>query len=154
SRCRILHFQPLSDDQVRAILRDHHPGMEPHTLEFLVRAARGVPGRALSIAELDLGAVDAAFAEIARSGDPDNGKRCVLATQFAAKSAQARYEALLRRAPVFLAETACAQKGRALARTLAAYEQVSQLAASARVHNLDPQSAVFEIGSIIAGLAN
>ena len=153
SRCRMLHFAPLDHDAVADVVRNAHPDMDADELAWLVAAAHGAPGKALALAGLDLASVDAKLSRIADAGDAQNALRSALASEFAAKASQPRYEALLKRAPGFVAERASALHGPALARALAAYEDVSRLAATAPIHNLDPQSCVFEIGSIIATLA-
>jgi DNA polymerase-3 subunit delta' len=154
SRCRSLRFAPLNDTDMRAVLCAQLPDTAPDELERLIAMSEGAPGRALALAGLDITSIDAALSEIARTGDPHNGVRAALAAQFAAKSAQPRYEAFLKRAPHFIATQARTRHGLALAQALEAYTRATELAATAPIHNIDPQSAVFEMGSIIANLGS
>jgi DNA polymerase-3 subunit delta' len=50
SRCQVVNFHPLSDDDVRAILLEHAV-KDPATLERLVKFGHGSPGRALALAD-------------------------------------------------------------------------------------------------------
>ena len=53
SRCRRLNLKPLSDDEVRLVLRLSAPRLKAKTLDRLVPLAGGSPGKALQLAELD-----------------------------------------------------------------------------------------------------
>jgi DNA polymerase-3 subunit delta' len=153
SRCRVLRFAPLGDENMRAALRAHLPEADPHELAALITAGEGAPGKALALAGLDIAGIDAALGTIARTGDPSNTARAALANQLSLKAALPRYEAFLKRAPSFLAAQARTRTGAPLNHALEAYAQANQIAATAPIHNLDPQSAVFEICGLVATLA-
>jgi DNA polymerase-3 subunit delta' len=91
--------------------------------------------------------------QLATEGDASNARRSRLAAELAPKSAQARYEAFLARAPSFIAAEARRRSGPALAEALAAWERARDLAGSAVRLSLDPHSVVFQLGGILAGLA-
>lgn len=152
SRCRVLRFAPLSDDEMRAVLHCYAPEAGEQELTTLLAMAKGAPGKALALAGLDIAGIDVALQSIARTGDPYNQTRTALASQFATKASQARYEALLKHVPQFIAAQARVPNA-ALSKHLTAYQQAVQLSATALVHSVDPQAAVFEMGSIVAGLA-
>jgi len=152
SRCRRLRFDPLSDTEVRAVLRAQLPEANDAELEALVRAGGGSPGRALRYAGLDLAAIDSALAAIARDGDPSNARRAALSKQLGVKAQQPRYEAFLDRAPSFIAGQATARAGDALRTALDAYDAARALAASARALSLDAQATVFEMAGLVARL--
>ena len=153
SRCRLLRFDPLSDDAVTSVLREALPSADSAELAALVRVAGGSPGRALGFAGLDLAALDGALSAIARDGDPSNGQRVRLAKVLALKAAQPRYEAFLERAPAFIAGAARGREGMRLRTALEGYDAARSLAASARALSLDAQATVYEMAGIVARLA-
>lgn len=153
SRCRLLRFGALDDAAMERVLRRALPEADDGEIAALVRAGEGSPGRALGFAGLDIAALDTAMAHLAASGDPGNATRIALARSLAAKAAQMRYEAFLQRAPGFIARAAGERRGQALADALALWEECRTLATSAVGLSLDPQSVVFQIGTLIAGLA-
>jgi len=153
SRCRVLRFSPLSADDMARVLRAELPEAEPDEIAALVSAGEGAPGRAIGFAGLDIAALDRAMAEIAGSGDPAASSRTALAKSLAIKAAQPRYEAFLQRAPGFIAAEARSRSGSSLAKALTLWEDARDLAAGAVGLSLDPHSVVFELGTLIAGLA-
>ena len=153
SRCRLLRFGRLSDAEVGAVLRAQLPDIKESELLALIGAADGSPGRAVSLAGLDIGALDKALEAIAGDGDPSNAKRSSLAKTLAGKTAQARYEAFLDRAPSFIAQRAAQMKGTPLRHALDAHDAARNLAGSARGLSLDVQGTVFEMAGLVASLA-
>jgi len=153
SRCRVLRFAPLSDADMRVVLRAELPEADDAEVAALIAAAEGAPGKALALAGLRIDEIDAALTTIARTGDPSNAARSALASQLALKAALPRYEAFLKRAPSFLATQARTRQGAPLRDAIELYQRATQLAATAPIHNLDPQSAVFELCGLVAGLA-
>src|SRR5690606_39097899 len=55
SRCRLLHFAGLSNDEIDGILAREAPAASPAMREAAIAAAGGSPGVALEFVELDLG---------------------------------------------------------------------------------------------------
>lgn len=152
SRCRRLRFDPLSEEDVRAVLASHLPQAQGDELAALVRAGAGAPGRALGYAGLEMAALDAAMAAIARDGDPGNARRSALARQLGLKAQQPRYEAFLDRVPSFIAEQAATRHGPALAAALDAYDAARAIGVSARALSLDAQATVYELAGLVARL--
>ena len=153
SRCRLLRFSPLDDAAMTSVLRRELPEASAAEIEALVAAGQGAPGEALRFAGLDIAGLDSALAKIAATGDPFNAERGALARAFGSKSAQPRYEALLERAPAFIASTAKQRSGGALAEAIEAWEAARELSSTAIIANLDPQAVAFELGSLVARLA-
>ena len=153
SRCRMLRFAPLGDAEMQAALRAALPEADEGEIASLAVAGEGAPGKAIGFAGLDIAGLDAAMTAIAAGGDPSNALRAGLARSLALKAAQMRYEAFLQRAPSFIARAAQGRRGMALADALQRWEQCRDLAASAIGLSLDAQTTVFEIGTLIAGLA-
>ena len=153
SRCRSMRLKPLGDDAMTSALRAALPGASEAELRALAAAGQGSPGRAIAFRGLDIGALDRAMRDLAATGDPANARRSELAAALCLKSAQARYEAFLARAPSFIAAAARGRSGRPLAEALGLYERAADLAAGATRLSLDPQSVVFELSGMIAALA-
>jgi DNA polymerase-3 subunit delta' len=153
SRCRLLRFEALPPADVAGVLRAQLPDATASEIEALVRAGEGSPGRALGFAGLDLAALEADMANIARTGDPSNAIRSRLAKLLGAKAAQPRYEAFLDRAPSFIAERARALSGEGLRAALDAYHSARDLAGAALGLSLDATATVFEMSGLIARLA-
>lgn len=153
SRCRVLRFEPLADADVEVVLRDALPDADAEEVAALVQSAAGAPGRAIAFAGLDLAGIDAALSAIAQDGDPGNAQRIKLAKALAGKAAQPRYEAFLDRVPTVIATAAAHRHGAALARALDAYDEARSIAAAARRLSLDAQATVFELGGVVARLA-
>ncbi|KQM65890.1 DNA polymerase [Sphingomonas sp. Leaf17] len=153
SRCRLLRFEALRDDDVAAAIRAHSPDAGPDEVAALVRAGDGAPGRALRFAGLDIPAMDDAIDRIATSGDPGNGERVRLARSLALKAAHPRYEAFLDRVPSYIAHAARTRQGPALKIALDAQAEARDLAGAALGLSLDAQGTVFEMAGILARLA-
>jgi DNA polymerase-3 subunit delta' len=152
SRCRTLRFSPLGEAEMRSVLREDLPETSDAEIEALVKAGEGAPGQALRFAGLEIGALDNALEQLARTGDPSNAGRVSLAKALAAKAAQPRYEAFLERAPAFIAAQAKARKGPSLDHAVSLWSKSRELASSATGLSLDPQATVFQLGSYVAAL--
>jgi DNA polymerase-3 subunit delta' len=153
SRCRLLRFAPLQDEQVRVALRRALPDADSSEIDSLVRVAEGSPGSALRFAGLDIAGIDQAIETLAARGDTSNALRTALGRTLAAKSAQPRYEAFLERAPSHIA--AAARRGRAdMGETVALWRQARDIADRAVRLSLDPQLTVVEIAGLVAKLAH
>lgn len=153
SRCRVLRFGPLDDDDVAAVVRRARPDAGAAEVTALVRAGGGLPGQGLRFAGLDLTGLDAAIEEIVTGGDPANTHRSALARALAPKSAQSRYEAFLERAPARIAAAARAADVASLGRILPIEERARALATGAMRLSLDPQTTVFTLCGMLAALA-
>ena len=152
SRCRLLRFDALADEEVATAIRTLQPDADEGEVAALVRASDGAPGRALRYAGLDIAAIDEAIAAIAQDGDRDNGRRLKLAKALGLKAAQPRYEAFLDRAPAFIADAARIRSGPALRSALDAHAAARELAGAAIGLSLDAQATVFEMAGIVATL--
>lgn len=153
SRCRLLALRRLDAAATAQVIRAELPDAAEAEVAALTELADGAPGAALRFAGLDVAGLDAALATIAATGDPDNSARSALARSLALKAAQPRYEAFLERALAFIAGTAGARSGTALAGAIAAWEEARALAASAVPLVLDPHAVTFQMATLVAGLA-
>jgi len=152
SRCRLLRFERLSDQDVARVLRHELPEADEAEIGALVRASDGTPGRGLRYAGLDIGGLDTAMAAILADGDAGNARRTALAKALSSKGAAPRYRAFLERAPSYIAEVARSRHGTPLAAALDAHSAARDLAGAAIGLSLDAQATVFEMGTLIAGL--
>ena len=156
SRCRVLRFEPLAQDDMTAALRQAMPDGDAGEIATLASIGDGAPGKAIRYAGLDVAGLDRVIESIVRSGDPDNGERTALARSLALKAAQPRYEAFLERLPTRIATEArrrgSAGDGQPLADAVQAWEKARALAGSAVRLSLDPQTTVFELAGLLASL--
>ena len=152
SRCRLLRFEALNDEDVATAIRSVRPDADDDEIASLVRAADGSPGRGLRFAGLDIAGLDAAIHAIAADGDPDNARRVKLARALGIKAAQPRYEAFLDRAPTIIAGLVRTRRGDALVRAIDAQARARDLSGAAIGLSLDAQATVFEMAGIVAGL--
>jgi DNA polymerase-3 subunit delta' len=153
SRCRLLRFNRLSDEQMRVTLQRLLPDEPRDEIDALVTVGEGSPGRALSFAGLDIGALDAAIDRLVEEGDPTNAVRSALARQLGTKAAQARYEAYLDRVPARIAAEAKRREGPELAEAVSLWEEARRISESAVHLSLDPATTAFELASMLAKLA-
>lgn len=152
SRCRLLRFEALTDDEVATAIRVAQPDADDSEVQALVRVSDGAPGRALRYAGLNIAGIDDAIVSIAEDGDRDNVGRLRLAKSLGAKAAQPRYEAFLDRAPAYIASAARSRSGPRLRAALDAHAAARDLAGAAIGLSLDAQATVFEMAGLVASL--
>jgi DNA polymerase-3 subunit delta' len=153
SRCRPLDFQLLGDDAMTSILDGVAADLSPSERSRIVAMAGGSAGRALAFAELDLAKLEDSALAILRQGDPTNARRASLATELGRKAAAERYAAFLDLAPSLIAREARRLQGAHLERALDAYARARELASIAPRVSLDPGATVFQLGGILASVA-
>jgi DNA polymerase-3 subunit delta' len=154
SRCRRLEFQALGDDAMASILEAHAPDVSAAERLKIIAMSFGSAGRALAFAELGLAKLEDAAIAILRQGDPTNARRSELAQELAKKAAADRYAAFLDLAPSLIAREARRLEGGPRERALDAYAKARELAVTAPRVSLDPAATVFQIGGILAGVAD
>jgi DNA polymerase-3 subunit delta' len=152
SRCRRLDFGGLDDDAMTSIL-ERETQLGETERKQVVSMSFGSAGRALAFAELDLAKLENAAVAILRQGDPTNARRSDLASELGKKTAADRYAAFLDLAPSMIAREAKRLEGGARERALDAYAKARDLAVMAPRLSLDPAATVFQIGGILAGVA-
>lgn len=153
SRCRLLHFDALDDDAMTSILEAQSPGLSDAERKRIVGMSFGSAGRALAFAELGLAKLEEAALAILRQGDPTNARRAALAAELGKKGSAESYAAFLDLAPSLIAREARTLRGTPLERALDAYARARELAAVAPRVSLDPAATVFQLGGILAGVA-
>jgi DNA polymerase III subunit delta' len=153
SRCRTLLFRPLDDAAMTSFVAAQMPELDVEARAELIAGANGIPAAALANAELDMAAIDAALDGIATTGDPTNALRGQLAQSLSLKAALPRYEALLQRAPAYIASRARTAEGPALDAALTAWGQARALSQIAIPQSLVAETVVFEMAGYVAALA-
>jgi DNA polymerase III subunit delta' len=153
SRCRRLQFEPLSDDAMTSILEAEAPQLSAAERMRIIPMAFGSAARALAFAELGLATLEDAALAILRQGDPTNARRSDLSQELGKKAAADRYAAFLELAPTLIAREARGARGARLERVLDAYAKARELSAVAPRLSLDPAATVFQIGGILAEVA-
>jgi DNA polymerase-3 subunit delta' len=153
SRCRRLDFQALDDAAMTSILEANAPQKSASERERIIAISFGSAGRALAFAELGLAKLEDAALAILRQGDPTNARRSDLASELGKKAAADRYAAFLDLAPSLIAREARRLEGGRRERALDAYAKARELAAVAPRLSLDPAATVFQIGGILAEVA-
>ncbi|HEU4810434.1 MAG TPA: DNA polymerase III subunit delta' [Sphingomicrobium sp.] len=154
SRCRRLQFEALDDDAMTSVLQEQLPDASTDERQRLIPLANGSVGRALAFASLELGPLETDALAILRQGDADNSKRSALASQLARKAAADRYAAFLDLLPSLVAKESRTLAEPQRERALVAYERVRELAAVAPRLSLDPAATVFQLGGILALVAD
>ena len=154
SRCRRLDFQSLGDDVMASILETQASELSAAERKKIVPMAFGSAGRALAFAELGLAKLEDAAIAILRQGDPTNARRSELAIELGKRGAGDRYAAFLDLAPSLIAREARASEGIRRERAFDAYAKARELAAVAPRVSLDPAATVFQIGGILASVAD
>jgi len=154
SRCRRLDFQALSDDAMASILNKSLPGLGESERKRIVDAAAGSAGRALALAELDLVSLEEAALQILREGDRTNARRSNLAQELGKRGANDRYAAFLDLLPSVIAREARVLSGAPRQRAAHAYARTRELVAIAPRLSLDPAATVFQLGGILASVAD
>ena len=154
SRCRLLRFEMLDDDAMTSILETNLLGLSGSERKLIVSMSFGSAGRALAFAELGLAKLEEAAIAILREGDPTNARRAALAIELGKKASAERYIAFLELAPSLIAREARGLRGHKLERALEAYAKARELAGIAPRVSLDPAATVFQIGGILADIAN
>lgn len=154
SRCRRLDFQALGSDVIASLLDQTSPALSAEERQRIALASHGSAGRAMALAELDLAPLEQAAATILREGDPTNGRRAALAGELGRKGAGERYAAFLDLLPSLVSAQARDLGPPRRARALNAYARVRELVAAAPRLSLDPAATVFQLGGILASVAD
>jgi DNA polymerase III subunit delta' len=153
SRCRRVDFQKLDDDAMTSILGSQAPDISASERQKIIAMSFGSAGSALAFARLGLAKLEDAALAILRQGDPTNARRSDLASELGKKGAAERYAALLDLAPSLIAREARRLTGASRERALDAYVKARELAAIAPRLSLDPAATIFQIGGILAEVA-
>lgn len=153
SRCQILRFDPLDDENMRMLLRENAPKMTACDIDALVSAGEGSPGRALQYAQVGLAELESIARDIVRTGDRDNRLKSELSRKLGLKAATPRYRAFLERAPGLIAELIKSSEIPCSLESIEKWQEARDLATVALPKALDNHAVIFRLGSLMADLA-
>ncbi len=153
SRCQMLRFDPLVDEDMRSVLKAADPKMGETELDALVLAGEGSPGRAMQYMGAGLAELEMIARQIIKSGDSDNKLKTELARKLSLKAATPRYRAFLERAPSLIAEQIKAVEDIPSLQMIDKWREASELAAIAIPKTLDNQAVIFRLGSLMGEIA-
>ena len=154
SRCRRLDFQSLDDGAMTSVLAKSLPDQKDFERARVIAVADGSAGRAIAMAALDLVGLEEKAIKILRQGDPNNGRRSDLALELGKRGAGDRYAAFLEILPSVIARETRSLTGAPRLRAVDAYARTRELVAIAPRLSLDPASTVFQLGGILASVAD
>lgn len=153
SRCRMLRFNPLSDEEVARLLLRDSPESDEATRAAAVAAAKGSPGAALEFVTQDLASVAQIMRQIIAQGDPDFELRGSLSAAIGARANRERIQATFDLARAILAQQMAFVPNCHLATLADAHADMVALAGQAPTYNFDPGFLAMEIGSLLASAA-
>ena len=154
SRCRRLDFQLLANEAMTSILAKCLPDLKESDRAKAIEAAGGSAGRAIALAQLDLVSLEETALKILRKGDPTNARRSALANELGKRGGADRYAAFLELLPSVVAREARSLCGASRQRAVDAYARTRELVAIAPRLSLDPAATVFQLGGILASVAD
>lgn len=153
SRCRVLRFAGLPEDDVGRLLAEAAPQADRATIAAAVAAAAGSPGVALQYVEQNLGRIDGLVRQILAQGDPDFALRGKLAGEIGTRPDRERIQAILDLSRAIVAEIAPRASGRDLTGLIRVHGELVALAGQVPVFNFDAGLLAMEIGTLLASAA-
>lgn len=153
SRCRILRFPALGEDDVGRALDAALPQLDAAGRRAAIAFAGGAPGNAIAAAEQGLGALHHLLEALVRQGDPDFALREKLAGAVGNRPDRERLLGLLEAGRMVLAAQLGERTGSARVRLIDAHQALVRLSAEMPIYNYDPGLLVMEIGGLLAGAA-
>ncbi|MCB2086666.1 MAG: DNA polymerase III subunit delta' [Sphingomonadaceae bacterium] len=153
SRCRLLRFHALGDDQVEQAVRREAQDADAATIQASVAAASGSPGVALEFVEQGLGRLYGLMEQLVREGDRDFAVRGQLAEAIGARPKREAMQAALDLARSILAARIGDADRPAQRAMIEAHGELVRLAGQAPTYNFDAGLLVMQIGSLLASAA-
>ncbi|MGB3167153.1 MAG: AAA family ATPase [Alteraurantiacibacter sp.] len=154
SRCRVLDFPRVSDDDMRAVLSRETPQASDDVRAAAIAAASGSPGAAIDFVQLDLGKVHGLMQAISFKGDPDFRLRGQLASAMGARPTREKQLAAIELARAVTAERMTGIAPHDIPAVTDTHAALVRLAGQAPTANFDPGLLVMEIGTLLTGLAS
>lgn len=153
SRCRMLRFQPLGEEDMMLALAEAAPDLSAQDRAALARTAQGSPGQALASRALDLPGLERALEAILENDRAAASERARLVQALSPIAARPRLEAFVDLVPRFIAARTRNATGRALSNGLAAYEEARRVSAGAVTPlQLEPGALVYRLCDTVAAL--
>ena len=153
SRCRVLSFPRVSDEDMDRVLARESPQASADMREAAIAAANGSPGAAIDFVELDLGKVHALMKQVAERGDLDFSLRGQLASAMGARPSREKQLAAIELARAVVADRMQGISGTNIPALVETHAALVKLAGQAPTYNFDAGLLVMEIGTLLASLA-
>ncbi|GAA4643777.1 hypothetical protein GCM10023115_17370 [Pontixanthobacter gangjinensis] len=153
SRCRIVRFPVVSDEELAFFLSREAPDANPATRQAAIVAASGSPGAALDFVDRDLGTLFSLMQSIVREGDPDFQHRGRLSEAIGARPNRDRIQATIDLARSVLAGTTSDAAKAGYPALVDAHAELVKLGSQAPMYNFDPGLLIAEIGTLLASAA-
>ncbi len=153
SRCRVLRFAALNEQELDEVIRRDLPQSDTETRRAAIAASHGSPGVALNFVEHDLGGIHALMMQILREGDADYHLRGRLAEEMGTRPARERQLATLELARTVLANMLHHASAARQMRLIEAHGTLTRLGIQAPTYNFDAGLLIMEIGGLLASTA-
>ncbi|APE28778.1 DNA polymerase III subunit delta' [Aurantiacibacter gangjinensis] len=153
SRCRVLTFPRVSDNEMDAVLSRESPQASSEMRAAAIAAASGSPGGAIDFVELDLGRVHALMRRVVDHGDPDFRLRGELAGAMGNRPSRDKQLAAIELARAVVADHMRSVQGEGIPALVETHGALVRLAGQAPTYNFDAGLLVMEIGTLLANLA-
>lgn len=153
SRCRMLRFPVLADEELAKLLLDEMPEAEGKQRAAAIAAAGGSFGAAKTYLEQDLGQIADVMQQMVRRGDQGFELRSTLAKALGARPDRAKIQSMLEIARSVAAEEAKASEGERRLALIDAHSALVELAGQAPTYNFDPGLLIEETGGLLARAA-
>ncbi|XUU59997.1 AAA family ATPase [Erythrobacter sp. HA6-11] len=150
SRCRVLRFNPLAQDELVKELKSAIPETDGAALADAVHFAGGSIGSAKLFLEQDLAPVAKVMRAMIEQGDRSLQGRGELATRIGARPDRARTQAVLTLARTLTADAAGEAEAARRVALIDAHSELVALTRQAPTFNFDPGLLAMEIGTLLA----
>lgn len=151
SRCRMIRFQPLSDDAMKLALAEVMPDLRPAEQSAVIASAGGSPGQALAIRQLDIPGLERALDAIALGGRSAESERASLIGALSGVAARPRLEAFVDLVPRYIARRLRNADPQEMGPGLAAFDEAHRLGAGAVTPlQLEPGALVYMLCETVA----
>ncbi|QFT77918.1 DNA polymerase III subunit delta' [Erythrobacter sp. THAF29] len=150
SRCRLLRFSTISDDDLFRLLEDAGT-VAPGARDAAIRAAEGSLGAALRFVEQDLGELAELIDHLLREGDAAFQVRGALARAIGPRADRGRIQAVLELAQALVADHARTTDDAARRlRLIEMHGELVALAGQAPTYNFDTGLLSMDIGTLLS----
>ncbi|MBV7267054.1 DNA polymerase III subunit delta' [Erythrobacter ani] len=151
SRCRVLRFPTLSDDELRRMLDETGGAKDSAARDAAIRAAEGSFGAAMRFMDQDMGPLADLIERLIIDGDPAFAARGELARVIGPRADRDRIQAVLELAQAIVAEHARQAGAPEQAKPLIdAHGELVALAGQAPTYNFDTGLLAMGIGTLLS----
>ena len=153
SRCRILRFPELNDEDLSARLANLLPEMDGKQRAAAIASAGGSLGAAQRYLEQDLGEIADIMRQMVRNGDPTFDLRRMLNKAIGARPDRSKIQSMIEIARSIASDEAKESAGERRLAMIEAHSALVELAGQAPTYNFDPGLLISETGGLLARAA-